>query len=129
MEADEVMVVEGDEPRVKRKKLTNFFSRLQPNSEPQKFPSFLKSFQPTDTLRRVVRTKRPVGRPKKMLSTPSASTANCRSPDENSQAEKGTARGVYKSYSLHQKLEIIAYAHEHTETEASRLSSCPLCTK
>ena len=34
MEADEVIIVEGDEPRVKGKKLTDFFPRLQPNSEP-----------------------------------------------------------------------------------------------
>ena len=34
--------------------------------------------------------------------------------------EKGAVRGIYRSYSLRQKLEIIAYTREHKEAEASQ---------
>ena len=116
----EVVVVEGDEPRPKRQKLTDFFTRLPSTSEPEEFPGFLRRFQPTDVLRRAVRPKRPVGRPKKSPPTDSTCTGSRPPPDENTEVEKGAVSGVYQSYSLRQKLEIVPYAREHTEAEAGR---------
>ena len=54
MDADEV--VESDEPRSNRQKLTDFFERLPSSSQPQ--ACYLRRFQPTDVLRR---RARPVG--------------------------------------------------------------------
>ena len=120
MDADEVVVVESDEPRSKRQKLTDFFEKLPSNPQPQEFPCYLRRFQPTDVLRRTARPKRPVGRLKKSTSSDSTYTDSPPPPDENNEIEKGAARGVYRSYSLRQKLEIVAYARKHTEAEASR---------
>ena len=114
MDADEV-VVESDEPRSKRQKLTE---RLPLSSQPQEFPCnmacYLRCFQPTDILRRTASLKRPVGRPKKSNSSDSTCTDSLPPPDKNNEIEKGAARGIYQSYSLHKKLEIVAYACEHT---------------
>ena len=51
LDVDEV-VVEGDEPRSKHRKLTDpdFFERLLSSSKPQEFPGFLRHFQHTDIL-------------------------------------------------------------------------------
>ena len=113
MDADEVVVVESDELRSKRQKLTDFFERLPSSSQPQEFPCnmacYLRRFQLTDVLRRTASPKRSVGRPKKSTSSDSTSP-----PDENNKIEKGAVRAVYQSYSLRKKLEIVAYACEHT---------------
>ena len=64
MDADEVVVVEGDEARSKcqsSSKLTDFFKRLPSRSETQEFPGFLMPcFLPTDVLHFTARLKRPV---------------------------------------------------------------------
>ena len=112
MDADEVVVVESDEPRSKRRKLTDFFERWPSTSQPQEFPC--AKALPTD--RHTASTaspKRPVGRPKKSTSSDSMCTDSPPPPDEN-ETEKGAARGVDQSYSLRKKLEIVAYACEHT---------------
>ena len=90
------VVVESDEPRSKRQKLTDFFERLPSSSQPQEFPCYLRHFQPTHILRHTARLKRPVGRPKKSTSTDSTYTDN--PSDENNEIEKGAARGVYQSH-------------------------------
>ena len=112
MEADEVVIVEAEKPRLKHLRLKDFFPWLLSNSEPQEFPGFLRHFQLTDILHRVARTKHPVGRPKKAPSADTACTASCTLSDENSEVEKGAARGVYRLYSLRQKLEIVGYTRE-----------------
>ena len=118
MDADEVVVVESDEPRSKRQKLTDFFERLPSSSQPQEFPCnmacYLRRFQLTDVLRRTASPKRSVGRPKKSTWSDSTCTDSLPPPDENNKIEKGAARGVYQSYNLRKKLEIVAYACEHT---------------
>lgn len=61
MDADKVLVVEGNEPRSKCQKLTDFFKRLPSRSETQEFPGFLMPcFLPTDVLHFTARLKRPV---------------------------------------------------------------------
>ena len=99
MDADEVVVVESDEPRSKQQKLTDFFKRLPSSSQPQEFPCYLRRFQPTDVLRRKAHPKRPVGTPKKSTSSDSTCTDSHPPPDKNNEIEKGAARGVYRSYS------------------------------
>ena len=74
---------------------------------------YLRRFQPTDVLCRTASPKHLVGRPKS-TSSDSTCTDSLPPPDENSEIEKGAARGVYQSYSLRKKLEIVAYACEHT---------------
>ena len=49
--ADEVVVIEGDDPGPKRQKLMDYFASLPSTSEPQEFPGVLRCFQPTDVLR------------------------------------------------------------------------------
>ena len=110
-DADEVVVVESDEPGSKRQKLTE---RLPSSSQPQEFPCYLRRFQPTDVLRHTASPKRPVGRPKKSTSSDSTCTDSPPPPDENNEIEKGAAKGIYKSFSLRKKLEIVTYACEHT---------------
>ena len=75
---------------------------------------YLRRFQPTDVLRRTASPKRPVGRPKKSTSSDFTCTDSPPPSDENNEIEKGAAKGVYQSYSLRKKLEIVAYACEHT---------------
>ena len=117
-DADEVVVVESDEPRSKRQKLTDFFEWLPSSSQPQKFlrnmACYLRHFQPTDVLRRIASSKRPIGRPKKSTSSDSTYTDSLPPPDKNNEIEKGAAKGVYQSYSLRKKLEIVGYACKHT---------------
>ena len=107
----------NQEARSKHQKLTDFFERSPSSSQPQEFPCnmacYLRRFQPTDVLRRTASPKRPVGRPKKSTSSDSTCTDSLPPPDEN-EIEKGAVRGVYQSYSLRKKLEIVAYACEHT---------------
>ena len=75
---------------------------------------YLRRFQLTDVLRRTASPKRSVGRPKKSTWSDSTCTDSLPPPDENNKIEKGAARGVYQSYNLRKKLEIVAYACEHT---------------
>ena len=67
---DEVVIVDAEEPRPKRQKLTDFFQKVPATPRTQEFPGFLRRFQPTDMLRRAARpAKRPVGRPRKASSS------------------------------------------------------------
>ena len=102
-------------PSAKRRKLTDFFQKLPNtgNSQPQGFPGFLRRFQPTDVPRR---QKRPVGRPRRCPTEPGTETFTP-SPDNG---EQSASRGVYRSYSLRQKLEIVHYARQNSEAAASR---------
>ena len=60
MHVDE-MDQDNRNPSAKRRKLADYFQKVPNNSEPQKFPGFLRRFQPTDMPRR---QKCPVGRPR-----------------------------------------------------------------
>ncbi len=105
----------------KRRKLTDFFQKLS-KSDLTPVPGCLRQFQPTDVLRRAARPKRSVGRPR------SVSRAEPRTPEpspdaenqQNSTEEKSKARGVYRAYSLRQKMEIVHFARQSSETAASR---------
>ena len=55
-ECIEVIEVTSD-PTPKRRKLTDFFTRLPSNSDPQDFLGFLRRYQPTDVRRRPARSK------------------------------------------------------------------------
>ena len=59
--------------------------------------------------------KRPVGRPRKSSATDSDSPEPCGTESSN-----GTQRGIYHSYSLSQKVEIIFFAKQHSEAAANR---------
>ena len=108
-------VEEIGNPSAKRRKLTDFFQKLPNtgNSQPQEFPGFLRRFEPTDVPRR---QKRPVGRPRRCLTEPGTETFTP-SPDNG---EQSASRGVYRSYSLRQKLKIVHYARQNSEVAASR---------
>ena len=100
----------------KRRKLTDFFPKFPSNSEPQEFPGFLRRYQPTDVPRH---TARPAKRPARLggqrkdspwtlqFSSPRAKDSQQINREEDRENAK---RGVYRSYSLRQKLEIVHYA-------------------
>ena len=75
---------------------------------------YLRRFQPTDVLCHTASPKRPVCRPQKSTLSDSTCTDSLPLPDKNNEIEKGAVRGIYQSYSLRKKLEIVAYAYEHT---------------
>ena len=130
MDADEV-VVESDEPRSKRQKLTDSSKGCR---RVLNHRGFLRRFQPTDILRRTAHPKHPVGRPKKSPTTDSRCTDSHPPPDKNkitlasqtlsdpqhqslsvsacgkgsglrdyNEIENGATRGVYQSCILHKK--------------------------
>ena len=107
---------ENGNPSAKRRKLTDFFQTVPTvpnNSQPQEFPGFLRRFQPTDV---PCRQKRPVGRPRRNP-VEHGTEISTTSPDNG---EQSVSRGVYRSYSLRQKLEIVHYAQQNSEAAASR---------
>lgn len=112
------------QPLPKRRKITDFFSR----STPQQFPDSLRRFQPTDVLRR---PRRAVGRPRKAPLAANASTATSSSQSGEGEKEdetKSKRAMVYRSYSLRQKIEVVKYAREHSETAASQRYGIPRST-
>ena len=111
----------------KRRKITDFFQKQtpttewqqQPETEPQQqvMPAFLTRYRPTS----VPRHKGPVGRFRKHSQSLSDSTeAQPGSSQEPEEAGIKKPRGVYKSFSLHQNLEIVKFARENSEHAASR---------
>ena len=64
-ELEEVIAV--DAPTPKRRRLTDYFTKLPSNTEAQEFPQCLRRYIPTD--RRAAPPKCPVGRPKKNCPT------------------------------------------------------------
>lgn len=113
-----------DDPSPKRRKVTDYFEKLPRSTEQQDFPAFLKQYHPTDIPRRPSRSKRPVGRPRKTDSVRHADIESSQQTPEtlkqSSEESKGTRKGVYRSYSLSQKLEIVRFARVHSEAAASR---------
>lgn len=113
--------------RPKCRKITNFIQKQtptterqqQPETEPQQqvMPAFLTRYRPTS----VPRHKGPVGRLRKRSQSLSVSTkAQPGSSQEPEEAGIKKPRGVYKSFSLHQNLEIVKFARENSEHAASR---------
>ena len=107
----------------KRRKITDFFQKELPNTkqqetepEQQVMPMFLRHYQPT----LVPRRKGPVGRPRHQSQPDSVTESQPESSQEPEDTENNKPRGVYKSYSLHQKLEIVKFARKNSERAASR---------
>ena len=109
----------------KRRKITDFFQKELPNidneqqetePEQQVMPMFLRRYQPTSVLRR----KGPVGRPRRPSQPDAVTDSQPESSQEPEDTENKKPRGVYKSYSLRQKLEIVKFARENSERAASR---------
>ena len=100
----------GDDPTPKRRKVTDYFTKLPSNTEAQEFLQYLRRYQPTDVPRR---PKCPVGRPRKNRPT---------DPHTSGDSTEGNtiSRSAYRSYSLKQKLEIVRYAQQNSEAAASR---------
>ena len=108
----------------KRRKHTDFFPKLPSNSEPQEFTGFLWWYQSTDVPRHTARpAKRLVGRPKKGFFTDSQFSSPRAEDSQQSNREEdreNAKRGVYRCYSLSQKLGIVHYVRQHSEAAASR---------
>ena len=89
----------------------------------------VRRYQPTDVPRRPARPKRPVGRPKKRC--PTATDAQTSSPrpescQQSDKEEQTASRGVCRSYSLRQQLEIVRYVRQHSEDSPTRGSHTAL---
>ena len=90
----------------------------QQETEPQQqvMSVFLRRYQPTSVPRR----KGPVGRPRRQSQSDSVTETRPESCQEPEETESKKPRGVYKSFSLRQKLEIVKFARENSERAASR---------
>ena len=65
------------------------------------------------------RRKRSVGRPRHVR--PESTASKCGEPDaQQPEKESKATRGVYRSYSLRQKIEIVRFARQNSEAAASR---------
>ena len=121
------MSADDHQPLPKRRKITDFFSKSTPEQNHQ-FPVALRCFQPTDVLRR---TRHAVGRPRKAraanASTASGSSTQSAEGEEVDRTKSKEAM-VYRSYSLRQKIEVVKYAREHSETAASQRYGIPRST-
>ena len=102
----------------KRRKITDFFQKELPNTkqqetepEQQVMPMFLRRYQPTSVPRR----KGPVGRPRRQSQPDAVTESQPENSQEPEDTENNKPRGVYKSYSLRQNLEIVEFARENSE--------------
>ena len=106
-----------DEATVQRPQAAKTYGLLPKfpsNFLPQEFLGFLRRYRPTDVPRRTARpAKRPVGRPRKDSPRTLQFSSHRAEDSQQSNREKdreNAKRGVYRSYSLRQKLEIVHYA-------------------
>ena len=97
----------------KKRKITDFFQRCPNSSKPSELPRCLKSFNPRD-----VHRSRPRAR----------SVTKSRRVSCISEASEKKARGVYKSYTLKQKIEIVCCARQSSEASASVKYGVPRAT-
>ena len=117
------------EPSSKRSRITDFFQKLPSNpaiSMPE-YPAFLRRFRPIDALRCPRSRVRPCRSSPKLQAASTDEASMPPAGDENNSTATNQ-RGTYKSYSLHKKLEVVAYRREHSETEASRQFGVPRST-
>ena len=99
-------------------KITDYFSKERPVTEQRDraMLTFLTRYQPTAILRH----KRLVGRPRSQSRPDPVTQAPPQSSLEVEEVQRNKSRGVYKSFSLRQKLEIVKFARENSEAAASR---------
>ena len=92
----------------KRRNLTDFFVKLPTDTpeKPQEIPELLGWYQPTEMPRRPARPKRSFGCPRKTAAPMPDTSDNLHEPCPDSSHATPTTRGVYRSYSLEQKLEV-----------------------
>ena len=103
----------------KRRRITDFFQKLPNSDSPApEMPHFLTRFEPTQVPRR----KRNVGRPRRVRpeSTDEVPTSSDEPDAQQPEEESMATRGVYRSYSLRQKIEIVRFARQNSEAAASR---------
>ena len=103
----------------KRRRITDFFQKLPNSDSPApEMPHFLTRFEPTQVPRR----KRSVGQPRRVCpeSTDEVPTSSAEPDAQQPEEESMATRGVYRSYSLRQKIEIVRFARQNSEAAASR---------
>ena len=96
----------------KRRRITDFFQKLPNSDSPAPdMPCFLTCFEPTQVPHR----KRSVGRPRRIRPESTDEV-----PTSTAEEESMATRGVYRSYSLSQKIEIVRFTRQNSEAAASR---------